>query len=69
MKSKKSPTRQVPVLTDKPEAILSAITYSKQFTLDAALARAAGAVRLSSMHDTLGVAVTAMHSKLEPKKI
>lgn len=68
MKSKqKRPPRLVPVLTPGQEAFLTAITESKQFTLAAATARAAGAVRLRSTHDTLDAADQAMNSPLEPK--
>lgn len=68
MKSKNaSPPRPVPVLTASQEALLSAITVSKRFTLAAAMTRAAGAVRLCSMRDTLDAADPAMNSTLEPK--
>ena len=63
MKSKKrNPPRPVPVLTPQQEALLTAIADSKQFTLDAALVRAAGAVRLRPLID----ADTAIPSNLEP---
>jgi hypothetical protein len=68
------------VLTTAQEALLSAITESGRFTLDAALARAAGAVRLRLLTEVADATISnvqilhiaredaAMHSKLEPKK-
>lgn len=54
-------------MTPAQESLLTAIADSKQFTLAATTARAAGAVRLRSMHDTLDAADLAMNSTLEPK--
>lgn len=67
MAKKRRPTRPVPELTHTQEAFLTAITDSHQFTLDAAMARAAGAVRLSEMHDTLDAVASTMNLALEPK--
>lgn len=68
MKSKPlKPPRPVPVLTTAQEALLSAITESGQFTLDAVMARHTDAVRLRLMRDTLDAAASTMNLALEPK--
>lgn len=46
MTKNRRPPRLVPALTAAQEALLSAITDSGQFTLDKALKRCAGQVRL-----------------------